>query len=256
MNLHFLGTAGYHPNEDRHTACYMIPESGIVLDAGTGFFRVRELAQTAELHVFLSHCHLDHCIGLSFFIDIMHDTPVQRFHVYGEAPKLEQIRTHLFARELFPVTPDFRWIPLEPGQPLQVPGQARLTPFPLDHPGGSLGLRFDWADHSLAYVTDTSTGPEAGYLNHISPVDLLLHECHFPDGMEELAAASGHSCLTQVARTCRAADVGRAVIIHLNPLTVGNPPLDLESVANIFDRLSLGHDGLSLPLGPSITNRP
>ena len=42
MKILLLGTAGYHPSETRHTACVMLPEAGIVLDAGTGFFRVRE----------------------------------------------------------------------------------------------------------------------------------------------------------------------------------------------------------------------
>ena len=33
MKLHLLGTTGYHPNARRHTACLMLPEQGIVLDA-------------------------------------------------------------------------------------------------------------------------------------------------------------------------------------------------------------------------------
>ena len=46
MKLLLLGTSGYHPCERRHTACLMLPEVGIVLDAGTGFFRVRDLLAT------------------------------------------------------------------------------------------------------------------------------------------------------------------------------------------------------------------
>ena len=42
MKLLLLGTSGYHPSEQRQTACLMLPEVGIVLDAGTGFFRVRQ----------------------------------------------------------------------------------------------------------------------------------------------------------------------------------------------------------------------
>ena len=49
MKLLRLGTAGYHPNERRQTACFMLPEEGIVLDAGTGFFRVRQHLATPTL---------------------------------------------------------------------------------------------------------------------------------------------------------------------------------------------------------------
>ena len=60
MKLHLLGTAGYHPTQRRHTACLMLPEVGLVLDAGTAMFRIRDLIQTRHLDIFLTHTHLDH----------------------------------------------------------------------------------------------------------------------------------------------------------------------------------------------------
>ncbi len=247
MDIHLLGTAGYHPNERRHTACYMIPAAGIVLDAGTGFFRVGELLETDELHIFLSHCHLDHCVGLSFYIDVLHDSGVQNVFVYGEQSKLDSIREHLFAEDLFPLLPEFHWTAIG-SQPVDVPLGGRLVSFPLVHPGGSLGFRIDWPGHSMAYVTDTTAEPTAPYIEQIQGVDLLLHECHFPDGNEELASMTGHSCLTPVARASRAADVGRTVIIHINPRTETDPPLDLTTVSSIFDRLSIGDDRMVITL--------
>ena len=59
VKLHFLGTTGYHPNNQRQTACMMLPEIGVILDAGTGIFRARDLIQTDHLDIFLSHVHLD-----------------------------------------------------------------------------------------------------------------------------------------------------------------------------------------------------
>ncbi len=68
MLLNLLGTTGYHPNERRQTACFMLPELGIVLDAGTGMFRVHDHLQTDTLDIFLSHAHLDHILGLTFLV--------------------------------------------------------------------------------------------------------------------------------------------------------------------------------------------
>ena len=53
--LLLLGTTGYHPSERRHTACMMLPEIGVVLDAGTAMFRVRQHLATPTLDIFLTH---------------------------------------------------------------------------------------------------------------------------------------------------------------------------------------------------------
>src|SRR5688572_21538223 len=107
MRLVFLGTTGYHPNNGRQTACLMLPEVGVLLDAGTGLFRARELLATSELDIFLTHAHLDHCIGLTFLFNVLYEKEVKRITVHGEADKLAAVREHLFAELLFPVQPPF-----------------------------------------------------------------------------------------------------------------------------------------------------
>ena len=59
----------------------MLPELGVILDAGTGIFRARDLIQTKHLDIFLSHVHLDHVIGLTFLFDILHEKNVERVTV-------------------------------------------------------------------------------------------------------------------------------------------------------------------------------
>ena len=61
MKIVLLGTGGYHPNERRHTACVMLPELGLIFDAGSSFFRVPARLRTRDLDIFLTHAHLDHC---------------------------------------------------------------------------------------------------------------------------------------------------------------------------------------------------
>lgn len=245
MEVHLLGTAGYHPNENRHTACMMVPEAGVILDAGTGFFRVRDLIQTPDLHIFMSHCHLDHCVGLSFFIDVIHEKNIENIFVYGAEDKLKSIQQHLFSEDLFPLQPDFHWTPLT-GDDIALPMEGTAKTIALEHPGGSLGFRLEWPGQSLAYITDTTARVDANYIPFIQGVDLLLHECHFPDGMEKLAETTGHSCLTPVAEVCRAANVKQAVIVHLNPLLESNPPLDLATVDSIYHNLTLGADRMKV----------
>src|SRR5262245_5716370 len=141
MKLLLLGTAGYHPNETRHTSCVMLPEAGIVLDAGTGFFRVRDKLQTSTLDLLLSHAHLDHVAGLTFLLGTAWERNLTRIAVHGEAEKLAAVREHLLAGLLFPAPLQCEWQPLGQ-QPLIVSG-AKVTHFPLVHPGGCVGYRLD-----------------------------------------------------------------------------------------------------------------
>jgi len=246
MRLVLLGTGGYHPNERRHTPCLMLPEQGIVLDAGSAMFRIRDRLQTEELTIFLTHAHLDHIIGLTFLFDVLWEKPVKRVQVYGDAATLDAVQQHLFAEPLFPATPPIEMQTLPENVPL--PGNGRLTHFPLEHPGGARGYRLEWPDTSLAYVTDTTASPQASYIEQIRGARLLVHECYFNDDWTEQAQLTGHSCTTPVGEAARAAGVEQLVLVHVNPLLESDEELDLEAVRRSFPNASLGTDGMELEL--------
>lgn len=239
MKLVLLGTAGYHPSDARQTSCYMLPELGIVLDAGSGMYRVRDWIQTDSLDILLSHAHLDHVMGLTFLFDVVHQRNIKRISVHGAAPKLDAIRKHLFQDDLFPVVPPIDWRPLE--GTLSIAG-ATISHFPLNHPGGSLGYRFSWPDRSLAYVTDTTARPGAAYIEQIRGVNLLLHECNFPDSMTEQAEKTGHSCTSAVAKVALAAGVGQLLLTHFDPLNTSDDPIGLSTARAIFPHIQLAAD--------------
>ncbi|MEX0711515.1 MAG: MBL fold metallo-hydrolase [Pirellulales bacterium] len=244
MRLVLLGTTGYHPNEIRHTACLMIPEMGIVLDAGTGMFRVRDRLVTSELNIFLSHAHLDHVFGLSFLFDVLYERPEVRAIVHAEPDKLQAIQEHMLDELLFPVKLPCQYRPLE--RSVALPGGGALTHFQLAHPGGAVGFRLDWPGHSLAYVTDTTADPEADYVEQLRGVDLLVHECYFPDELRQVALLTGHSHTTPVAQVARAAGAGRLLLVHLNPLVNEIDPVGLDVARAIFPNTTIGVDGLEI----------
>lgn len=197
MKIHLLGTTGYHPNRRRQTACFMLPEQGILLDAGTGIFRARALITAPTLDIFLTHAHLDHVAGLTFLFDVLYQKNLERVTVHADGEKLEAVRRHLLAPLIFPVALPCEYRTLK--GPVPLVGGGELTYFPLKHPGASLGFRLDWPGHSLAYVTDTTARSDADYVGKIRGVDLLIHECYFNDEHAELAEKTGHSCVTPVA---------------------------------------------------------
>jgi ribonuclease BN (tRNA processing enzyme) len=238
MRVEFLGTGGYHPNERRHTTCVMLPEAGIVFDAGTAFFRVPSRLQTAELHVFVTHSHLDHIVGLTYILTPLLTGQLKRAHLHATASSLAAIREHLFANALFPVMPDYALHVLD--NPVETPGGGTVRHASLKHPGGSTGFRIDWPERSLAFVTDTTV--DGSYTEFVRGVDVLIHECYFPDDLSEWAAKTGHSHTTPVAQLARDAGVGRLVLMHIDPRRADDDPIDLQKARSIFPQTELAED--------------
>ena len=240
MKLVLLGTTGYHPNQRRHTPCMLIAECGVMLDAGTAMFRAAEYLETDTLDIFLTHAHLDHVIGLTYLLNIARIHPLDRITVHGAAEKLDAVDRHMFSKHLFPKRAPYESRPLT--DEIALASGGRLTHFPLKHQGGSIGFRLDWPGHSMAYVTDTTAKADAGYVQKIQGVDLLVHECYFPDTHADWAEKTGHSCTTPVAEVAKAAQVGRLVLVHLDPLSNEDDPIDVEVARAIFPESQLGSD--------------
>ena len=94
MRLQFLGTGGFHPSEQRHTACLLLPDLGIVLDAGSGAFRVLDRLTVDDVQLFLTHSHLDHVMGLPDFLVPLMFHKIKRMRVYAKEKVLQSVRDY------------------------------------------------------------------------------------------------------------------------------------------------------------------
>ncbi len=213
--LHCFGTAGYHPNEARHTSSYFLPRQGIALDAGTGFFRSFPLIETPELHVLLSHAHLDHIVGLTFLWNAYRNKNLKQVFVHAEQSKINAIQQHIFTDEIFPALPNIRWNAIGPDQSFDL-NDTRVETFRLEHPGGSLGFVLTNSDHKFAYVTDTTTSVDADYWPLVRNADLLLHECNFRAQEHDFAVRTGHSDLGTLFKALHHHKLRRILLTHFN----------------------------------------
>lgn len=256
MKMHCLGTAGYHPSETRHTSCYFFPEVGLVLDAGSGIFRIAEWIEHETIDILLSHAHLDHVVGLTFLLDLFFASPAKRARVYGEQAKLDAIRKHLFSPLIFPIEPDIEWIALERMPAKAMVAGAELTWFPLEHPGGSVGYRLEWPNSSFAYVTDTTATSEAPYWDVVNGCHTLLHECNFREAEREFAIRTGHSCPSDVVQGAVRSNVQHLILGHMNPLFTEPDPVESEArhfLGSHSMRLASARDGLTFEIGSLIS---
>ncbi len=256
MEMNCLGTTGYHPSDHRHTSCYFLAQDGIVLDAGTGIYRLAPMIQTNSIDILISHAHLDHTAGLTFLLDVFFQRPVETVRVWGQAIKLEAIRTHLFNEHMFPVPLRVNWHPIDHHKTFTIGagslpnsssrGRQAVTVdwIPQDHPGGSVGYRLKWAEpkKTLIYATDT-TGDESEQMSSwINGADLFMHECYFLDKEQEWALKTGHCWTTRAAQIAKRGKVKKLLLTHINPLATGDDPVEIAKAREIFPESHIATD--------------
>ncbi len=156
------GVGGY----GGHTSCFEAIEKdeSVVIDGGSG---IKELGVQllkgpcgqgkGVVHIFMTHFHWDHLIGLPFFIPIF--IPGNEIHFYAVQDDLELTIRSLFKKPYFPV--NFEWLgakvhfhKLEPRKALKLK-HLSLTPYQLDHPDPCWGYRISNGQKSIAHCVDT-----------------------------------------------------------------------------------------------------
>lgn len=210
MNIHCLGTNGFYPTSSAQTSCYMIPELGIIFDAGTGIYRSLELVQTSEVHLFLSHAHLDHSSSLIFFIKYKVKVTVYAIPEVVEAIKI------LFSPPFYDKPIPFAIVTLS-GQKISLQSGALISYFPLVHRGPCVGFLLEYQNKKVSYVTDSFTCAESSFCEILREVDFLMLEVYFPAGQRELAFSCGHTSADEAVNFCLKANPKKVVIVHHNP---------------------------------------
>lgn len=238
-----LGTNGFFPSFGRQTACYAIPynKTLIILDAGSGLFRFAEpegqslLKETDEIHLFLSHYHLDHTFGFYAVFKLFEGKKVTVF-----APTDKKVFSDL-AREYFPIDyekehKNFSWKNLQIGENKIEEYSVRVRK--QDHRGeGSLAFRFSF---DLAYITDSEPSKEG--IEFVSRVKLLLHE-HYLPGSEKVYFDGKHVTTFGAATIAKEAGVGILALIHHYPFADESQlQSQLKLAMSIFPQTVLAKD--------------
>jgi ribonuclease BN (tRNA processing enzyme) len=224
MKLTVLGCGG-GIGSGRHTTCFLLDED-VLIDAGTGITAL-SLEQLARIdHVFVTHSHLDHVLGLPLLVDAVGDRRDKPVIVHALPETLEILAKHLFNWKLWP---DFREIP-DASQPWlkfeRMPlgsrvelGERRISGLPARHTVPACGYRISGNGHSLVFTGDTARSEALMHvLNEMTDLTDLIIETSFENDLRDIAVASMHHWPDSLAHELGHLKISpRIWITHLKP---------------------------------------
>ncbi len=185
MRIIFLGTNGWFETATGNTLCVLLKTSqyDIVLDAGSGFFRLdKYIDGTKPVYLLLSHFHLDHISGLHGLSKINCSKGLTIIGQEGTRGVINTLVNRPFTvplKTLAYIT-DILELPSDAGR---VPFQ--LEYLPMLHSDPCLGYRITTDGKSIAFCTDTGYCENAVKL--AAGADLLITECSFKPGQSNAA---------------------------------------------------------------------
>jgi phosphoribosyl 1,2-cyclic phosphodiesterase len=258
INLTFWGVRGSIPSPGPeavkyggNTPCVEVwfDDHLFILDAGSG---IRPLGislikrfEKIKADIFITHMHWDHIQGLPFFAPFR--SSANAFTIYGceEADQpldkiiADQMRSVYFPVSMDDMTADIKFQRLYEDD-FQV-GEVLVHSVYVNHPGNTLGYRFEYKGKSIVYISDNepfnsilrftpNSNPRFNrrlediledhnmrLMRFIKGADVLIHDSqYFPDEYRE-RISWGHSPFTYTTDMAIAAGVTDLFLYHHDP---------------------------------------
>jgi phosphoribosyl 1,2-cyclic phosphodiesterase len=206
----------------------------LILDAGTGIrnLGVSLAATRPNIHILLTHLHLDHIQGLMFFPPCFHAE--SNITIWGPASPEATLEDRVARYISAPLSPvEVRELPCDvsfrdaPASEWEI-GSATIRAEAVTHRGPTLGYRISDGDDVLCYIPDHEPALGAP-LDDLEPewisghdlacgATMLLHDCQYTDDEYPDHVGWGHSRLTDTLTFARRVDVERLMLFHHDPL--------------------------------------
>lgn len=228
LEVKLLGTRGSIPVTGSEfskyggdTSCVLVQseKTCIILDAGTGL-RNSKPGRHKDVHILLSHAHIDHLLGLPMFYPAFRGAVSARLYArprdgLGARAQLER----LMSLPLWPVGPEVFGEHLSfsdiADDEFEI-GDIRVRVAEGNHPGGALVYRLESGGKSLVYCTDFEhgSGHTERVIDFASGCGLLIYDASYSEDEYPRFVGWGHSTWQMGAKIGSAAGAGRVAMFH------------------------------------------
>jgi phosphoribosyl 1,2-cyclic phosphodiesterase len=245
-----------------NTSCLEIGVAGrrLIFDGGTGlrpFGAALSKDGPADLDIYFTHTHLDHIIGLPFFMPIYKKGSQVRLWAGHLAPEdtLKSVLSGMMKAPFFPVpmqnlAAEISFHDFTAGETLTPAPGVTIRTAPLNHPNRATGYRVGYGGKSICYLTDTEHipgKPDRNVLDLIAGADIVVYDCTYTDDEFPKYVGWGHSTWQEGARLCEAAGARQLVIFHHDP---GHDDAAMDRIgaaaAKLFPGATVAREGMVL----------
>jgi phosphoribosyl 1,2-cyclic phosphodiesterase len=206
-------------------------EHVLIFDAGTGLRALGDAlvkdSKIRDINIFLTHCHLDHVIGLPFFAPFFAEGYRVRIWAGNLLPaeSIKQVMRKLMSSPLFPVEIEIfkaviQYHDFRLGDVLQPYDDVKLATGALDHPDGASGYRLEYGGRTFALLSDTAGFPgkeDKGLVSLARDADLMIYDGTFTEKEIASRLTWGHSTYTRGIRLAEAAGAKQLCLFHHDP---------------------------------------
>lgn len=194
MRMIAVGCSGSYPGPESSASCYLVQTEHagrtwtIALDIGSGAIGpMQRYVDPRQLDaVILTHLHPDHCLdacGLYVMRTYQPGGPMTgQLPVWGPEGTADRLGRAYGVARPERLDDQFTFGVIAAGQPWEI-GPFRLTPYEMNHPVPTYGLRVEADGAALAYTGDTDDCPNLRRL--FAGANLALVDCAFIDGRDE-----------------------------------------------------------------------
>lgn len=223
----FLGTSASIPTPTRSLPAILVKHQGqrFLVDCGEGTqLRLMQAGESLKIpHIFLTHDHLDHVLGLGgllFSLSLRRMEPAPHITIYGGSTTLDRARTlaaMIRSSEKSKAHVELSYVEVSPGIVFE---SARLTvtAFQTNHrEWPCFGYIFQSKGKNGVKVVFTG---DTGYMDSLIEVargaDCLVSEANFASDKEAIASQVGHLTAAQAARIAAKAEVKCLMLNHVS----------------------------------------
>lgn len=198
MKIKVLGCSGGESPKNRPPS-FLLDEE-IVFDTGSLTNVLNIKGQLRVRHIFITHSHLDHIMGIPFLADsLLFSRKRRSVNIFGIPPVIESLRRNLLDGSIWP---DFTIIPgkhqailrlieLKPGQSEGIP-PYNITPYEVNHSVPASGYLIEDGKRRCFYTGDTGPSDKTWKQIGEKQIHCLIIETSFPNHMKEIAIKTGH----------------------------------------------------------------